>query len=157
VGKNTNLVVLTVEGKEERRLTPPAFASDVAGRNDGRGLFVSGAEKVTDQNTQIWFVPYPDGHTVKLTNDLDGYNSLSVTTDGKSLVASRMRQLATIFVGKTPSVLNDKVKWELEAISSEQTAGTNGLAWTASGKLLELDWSFRLYMRDSDGSRRTRL
>ena len=157
VGKDTQLRVLTVAGKEERRLRAPAFSFDVAWRAEGTGLFVSGSEKVTDQNTQIWFVPYPQGQAVRLSNDLDGYNSVSVTADGNSLVTSRMRQLTTIFVGNSPAVLNGKLQWELEGISSEQTAGANGLAWTPSGKLLELDSSYRLYIRESDGGGRTRL
>jgi serine/threonine protein kinase/Tol biopolymer transport system component len=157
VGKNTELLILGMDGKVERKLTPPAVSSDVAWMPDGSGLLVTGSGSVSDYHFQIWFQPYFEGQPIKLSNDLDGYNSLSVTGDGKTLVASRWRPASTIFTGEVPRVLNDKIKWELGTISSEQTAGFGGLSWTGSGKLLQVDGANRLFLTGSDGSGRTQL
>jgi Tol biopolymer transport system component len=53
--------------------------------------------------------------------------------------------------------LNDKIDWKLRAISSEQTAGENGLSWTSSGKLLQLDGTGRFFISDGQGGERTQL
>jgi eukaryotic-like serine/threonine-protein kinase len=157
VGKNAELLVLKMDGKVERKLAASPMALDVAWMPDGSGLFVTGSNSISDPRLQIWFQPYPEGAPVKVSNDLDGYTSLSVTKDGKSLVTSRWRPASTIYAGDVPGVLNDKIKWNLAPISSEQTAGYGGLSWMASGKLLQIDGASRLSLTAADGSGRTQL
>jgi serine/threonine protein kinase/Tol biopolymer transport system component len=156
-GKHPELVILDQDGKVERKLTELQVVVDVAWLPDGSGLYVEGGTTLTGQATQIWYQPYPDGDRIKVSNDLDGYSSLSVPADGKSIVTSRWRPFAKIYVGSSPSVLNDKVQWDLTPISNEQTAGFSGLSWTSSGKLLQLDSAFQLFETESDGSGRRRL
>jgi hypothetical protein len=60
-------------------------------------------------------------------------------------------------VGEVPHELNDKIDWKLTAISSEQTAGANGLSWTESGKLLQLDGVNRIFITDAQGGERAQL
>ena len=157
VGKNTELLILGMDGKVERKLGPAAVSGDVAWMPDGSGLLVTGSGSVSDYHFQIWFQPYSKGQPIKLSNDLDAYNSLSVTADGKTLVTSRYRPASTIFAGEVPRVLNEKIKWDLGAISIEQTAGFSGLSWTGSGKLLQVDGANRLFLTGSDGGGRTQL
>jgi Tol biopolymer transport system component len=156
-GRSPLLLVLTAEGKEEKKLTPLPVVVDVEWEPEGTGLLVTGTEKLTDSQLQIWYVKYPEGTVAKLSNDLDAYVTVSVTADGKSLVTSRWRTQAAVYVGNSPAVLNDKVKWDVQAISGEQTAIYNELAWTASGKLLGVDAAARLYLMTSDGSGRIQL
>ena len=59
-------------------------------------------------------------------------------------------------MGDWPSVLKDKVKWRLTAISAEQTAG-DWLSWTASGKLVQMTRDARIYISASDGTERVNL
>jgi hypothetical protein len=47
---------------------------------------------------QVWLQPYPKGNLQRLTNDLDGYKSLSLTSDGKVLAAVQAQNLFTIIV-----------------------------------------------------------
>jgi eukaryotic-like serine/threonine-protein kinase len=157
VGKKSELLVLRLDGKVEQKLAPPTWWGDVAWMPDGSGLFLTGTERFGDYHSQIWFQPYPTGTVVRVSSDLDDYNTLSVTEDGKTLVTSRFRAASTIFVGEVPKALNDKIKWELTAISDEQTAGLSGLSWTGSGKLLQVDGGSRLFVSGSDGSERTQL
>jgi serine/threonine protein kinase/Tol biopolymer transport system component len=155
-GKNTELWILGSDGKIERTLQPLQIASDVAWIPDGSGLFLVGWAKTND-SPQIWFQPYPSGPVTKVSNDLDEYSSLSVTADGNVLVTSRYHPDSAIYVGDVPHELNDKVDWKLTMISSEQTAGRNGLSWTWSGKLLQLDGANRLFITDAQGGERTQL
>jgi serine/threonine protein kinase/Tol biopolymer transport system component len=152
----TTILVITPEGKQVKSISLPSVVGIVAWLPDSSGLFLITAEKSTGLRSQIWFQPYPDGEAFKITNDLNRYSSLSVTADGKSFVSSQERQQATIYVGDSPAVLNDKIDWKLTPISNEQATGYS-LSWTAAGKLLQMDSANRPYLSADDGSNRVRL
>jgi eukaryotic-like serine/threonine-protein kinase len=157
VGKKAELLILELDGKVKQKLAPPTFWGDVTWMPDGSGLLLTGTERLEDYHSQIWFQPYPQGTAVRVSNDLDEYDSISVTEDGKTLVTSRYRPASTIYVGEVPRALNDNIKWDLTAISNEQTAGLTGLSWTGAGKLLQVDRGFHLFLTASDGSERAQL
>ena len=157
VGKKAELLILGLDEKVKQKLTPPTLWGDVTWMPDGSGLLLTGPERPGGYRWQIWFQSYPEGAAVRVSNDLDDYSTLSVTADGKTLVTSRFRPASTIFVGEAPKALNDNTKWELTAISNEQTAGLNGLSWTGAGKLLQVDGDNLLFLTASDGSERTQL
>jgi eukaryotic-like serine/threonine-protein kinase len=152
----TTMLVITPEGKLVRSFPLPSVFKAVAWLPDSSGLFFITAEKSTGLRQQIWFQPYPDGDAFKITNDLSQYSSLSVTADGKSFVSTQERQQATIYVGDSPAVLNDKIDWKLTPISNEQATGYS-LSWTAAGKLLQEDSALHPYLTNGDGSNRVRL
>jgi eukaryotic-like serine/threonine-protein kinase len=156
--KNTfaSILVTTPEGRLVKSLPLPMLVSDLAWLPDSSGLLFIGREKSTGFRAQIWFQPYPAGDAFKISNDLSQYGSLSVTADGKSFVTTQGRQAATIYVGDSPAVLNDKIDWKLTPISTEQATGYD-LSWTAAGKLLQSDAAFRIYVTAGDGSSRARL
>ena len=158
VGKNkiTSILVLKPDGQIAKELPLPTLIRSVAWLPDSSGLFFGASEKSGGLRSQIWFQPYPAGEPFKITNDLSDYNSLSVTADGKSFVTTQSHAEATIFVGDSPAVLNDKINWQLKPISTEQATGYE-LSWTAGGKLLQRDSVFRIYTTAADGSNRTRL
>ncbi len=151
-----SILVLTPDGKEVKRFSPPMEVLSVEWMPDGSGLFFIGAERATGLREQVWFQPYPSGEALKVSNDLNTYYSLSITADGRTLVTTQERPQATIYVGDSPAVLNDKVEWKLTPISTEQATGYE-LSWTAAGKLLQKDLGKRAYVTDPDGSNRTRL
>ena len=128
----------------------------VAWMPDSSGLFFVAGEKSTGLRWQIWFQPYPAGAPLKVSNDLNQYSSISVTADGKSFVTTQTRHAATIYVGDSPAVLNDKIDWKLTPISNEQATGY-ALSWTADGRLLQRDLSFHDYVTAANGANRVRL
>ena len=152
----TAIHVFTPDGKIVKDFPLPMLVWAVAWLPDSSGLFFIGAEKSTGLRHQIWFQPYPSGDPFKISNDLSAYSSLSVTADGSSLVTSQQRPAATIYVGDSPAVLNDKIDWKLTPISTEQATGY-GLSWTAAGKLLQRDYAMHIYMTAADGTSRVRL
>jgi len=158
VGRNkiTSILALKPDGQIVKELPLPTLIHSVAWLPDSSGLFFAAAEKSAGLRSQIWFQPYPAGEPFKITNDLSDYYSLSVTADGKSFVTTQSHAEATIFVGDSPAVLNDKINWQLKPISTEQATGYE-LSWTAGGKLLQRDSAFRIYTTAADGSNRTRL
>jgi Tol biopolymer transport system component len=157
-GKNkiTSILVLTSEGKLVKDLPLPMLVWAVAWLPDSSGVFVVGAEKSTGLRRQIWFQPYPAGDAFKISNDLSQYASLSLTADGKSFVTAQELPAATIYVGDSPSMLNDKIEWKLTPVSTEQATGYS-LSWTAAGQLLQRDAAFHIFMTGADGGNRVRL
>ena len=158
LGKNslTSILVLTPEGKTVKSFPMPMLVYSVSWVPDSSGLFFIGAEKSTGLRQQVWFQPYPAGEPFKISNDLSHYQSLSVTGDGKSFVTTQVRQQATIYVGDSPAVMNDKIDWKLAPVSTEQATGYS-LSWTASGKLLQVDSTAHAYVTGGDGSNRSHL
>jgi eukaryotic-like serine/threonine-protein kinase len=154
--KISSILVLTPEGKLVKDLPLPMIVLAVAWLPESSGLFFAAAEKSTGLRTQIWFQPYPAGNPFRISNDLSEYSSLSVTADGKSLATTQKREAATIYVGDSPSLLNDKIDWKLTPVSNEQATGY-GLSWTASGQLLQRDGAFHIFMTGSNGGNRVRL
>ena len=158
LGKNTlaSLLVLTPEGKLVKSFPLPMFVYGLAWLPDSSGLFFIGAEKSTGLRPQIWFQPYPTGEPFRISNDLNEYQSLSVTADGKSFVTTQNRRQATIYAGDSPTVINDKIDWKLAPISTEQATGYS-LSWTAAGKLLQVDSAVHAYLTGGDGTNRVHL
>jgi serine/threonine protein kinase/Tol biopolymer transport system component len=152
----SSILVLTPEGKLTKSFPLPMIVNGLAWMPDSSGLFFIGAEKSTGFRNQIWFQPYPAGEPFKVSNDLSQYNSLSVTADGKSFVTTQQRQQATIYVGDSPAVLNDKVDWKLAPISTEQATGY-ALSWTGAGKLVQMDAANHGFITGGDGSNRVHL
>ncbi len=155
-GSLTAILVLTPQGKLLKTFPLPMVASAVAWLPDASGMFFLAGERSNGVRAQIWFQPYPAGQPFKISNDLNIYDSLSVTADGKSLVTTQERQTAEIYVGDSPAVLNDKINWKLASISSEQATGYF-LSWTASGKLVQADAAAHLFISAADGSGRARV
>ncbi len=148
--------VLSPEGKPVNDIPIDLLVNAIAWLPDSSGYFLVGAEKATATRYQIWFQSYPAGDRFKITNDLNNYESISLTADGKAFVTTQERPSSTIFVGDSPSVLSEKTDWKLTPISTEQAPGLN-LAWLASGKLVQIDQALHLYVTAADGSTRVRL
>ncbi len=152
----TSILVFTPAGKLVKTFPLSGLVSAVAWMPDSSGLLFVAGEKSTGMRWQIWFQPYPAGVPVKVSNDLNQYTSISVTADGKSFVTTQSHHAATIYVGDSPAVLNDKIDWKLAAISNEQATGYS-LSWTADGRLLQRDLSFHIYVTAANGANRVRL
>jgi hypothetical protein len=75
---------------------------------------------------------------------------------GAVATCSQKRPAATIYVGDSPSLLNDKIDWKLTPVSTEQATGY-GLSWTAAGQLLQRDAAFHIFMTGFNGGNRVRL
>jgi len=155
-GSLTAILVLTPQGKLVKEFPLPMVASEVAWLPDSSGMFFLAGERSNGVRAQIWFQPYPAGQPFKISNDLNIYASLSITSDGKSLVSTQERQTAEIYVGDSPAVLNDKINWKLAPISSEQATGYF-LSWTPSGRLVQADAAAHLFITAADGSGRARV
>lgn len=155
-GQITSILVFTPQGQLVKKFPLPTLVTSVAWLPDASGLLLVAAEKGTGLRSQIWFQRYPGGDVMRVSNDLSSYRSLSVAGDGRSFITTEQRPTATIYVGDSPTLLNDKIDWKLTPISTQQATGYD-LSWTATGKLLQRDVAWHSYETNADGSNRVRL
>jgi len=99
--------------------------------------------------TQLWYQAYTGAEPLHITNDLDVYNSVSLSIDETLMISTQERRESTIYVGESPAVLNDKVDWKLRPISSDKVSG-GALSWTAGGKLLQSNFLAQSYVSAAD-------
>ncbi len=103
--------------------------------SNGMGLLVTAA---TTENlllfglNQIWYQPFPQGEPQKVTNDANGYGSMSLTADGKLLATVQRDWSSTVFVALAS---NPDQGTPISAARSEGI----GLEWMPDGRLLLQD------------------
>ena len=118
--------------KKETPLTsfPDKIFLDLAWIPDGHGLLVnyraSGAIK-----QQLGFVSYPEGRFQPLTNDTHGYQTLSLSTDGKSIVSIQGQESDSIFL--QPLAAKGV---PVAASGLPNQAELRGVAWDTHGNLI---------------------
>ncbi len=144
-----------VAGGAERLLLPQKWwdIDAVAWLGDGSGLLLL-AEGEQFAPHQIWHLPLSGGEARRLTNDPDGYTSLSVTADARALVAVQLEEATSIWVSPAAN-LRDATR-----IHHRKADGRWGLAWTADGKILydsKASGRQEVWIMDADGANRRRL
>jgi Tol biopolymer transport system component len=97
---------------------------------DGRGLLATAAEQVANSDQQIWFIPYPQGATRKITNDLSDYHDLSVTADARTIIAIQTERKANIWVAAAHDINRGT------QITFTNYDGAYGLSWTPDDRLV---------------------
>ena len=139
-------------GKKETPLTsfPDKLFLDLAWTPDGHGLLVN-YRAMGAATQQLGFVSYPGGRFQTLTNDTRGYQSLSLSADGKSMVSIQRQQSDS--VSSQPAT----GKGSLTAVSGiPNQSDVRGVGWDAHGNLLITTATIILRM-SSDGTRQTTL
>jgi serine/threonine protein kinase/Tol biopolymer transport system component len=73
------------------------FASSIAWMPDGRGLMLVYTDRSTGfQRSQLGFLSFPEAQFHALTNDTSGYQTLSISADGRSIAAMQRQGSASI-------------------------------------------------------------
>ena len=124
--------------------------SDLTWNPDGRGLFVS-YRSSGSTNQQIGFVSYPAGRFQSLTNDTRGYDTLSISADGKAMVSIQRQETDSVFLQPATG------KGAPTAVSGlPNQAVIQGVDWDAHGDLIVTTTSSIVRM-SPDGSRQATL
>jgi len=92
---------------------------------DGSGL-VAIATVEQEDRSQVWLVPVPKGEPFRVTNDLFDYRSVSLTSDGKSLVTVAGVRTSDVWLapgGEAPRLL-------------ASAKGSHGLAPLSDGRIV---------------------
>ncbi len=98
---------------------------------DGSGVVVSGRDPETDL-AQLWTVSYPGGEARRITNDLNNYQALSLTADGRTVVTTQQIIFSNIWVSSPGDAAN------ITKITTEvgKDEGMSGVAWTPDGRIV---------------------
>ena len=95
---------------------------------DGSGLVMGGFES-TSAKTHLWLVPFPSGEPRQITSDPDNYGGISLTADGKTILAGQFKQDSGVWVdsgdGSPPTPVTLEKHHEFRFIS-----------WTPDDKIL---------------------
>lgn len=131
------------------------YLDDVMWLADQSGLIIRARETQTSP-WQIWHVSYPDGTTTRITNDLNDYDELSLSSDSGSLVTLVARENANIW---TTDFENPRVA---KQVTSGPTAsdGAFGVEFTYDRKLIYTsprDGHVDLWIADQEGSNQQQL
>jgi eukaryotic-like serine/threonine-protein kinase len=133
------------------------YIHGVAWMPDGRSLVISATEKETEQTSQIWQVAWPGGERVRLTSGINGYDDVSLSSDGRTIATIEGERHSNIWIypmnGGAPRQITS---------TARGNPGGGGLAWTPSGRLIfgmqpTADTPNQLFIMDADGSHVTQL
>jgi DNA-binding winged helix-turn-helix (wHTH) protein/Tol biopolymer transport system component len=121
---------------------------------DGSGLFVNAIEKNAWDDRHLWLLEYPGGQIHKITQDLFHYGmfSLSLSNDGAKLLSVSSKKICHIF---TSPANNLSQATKITTNSLGRRDGSEGLAWTADGKIVFstfFDKSQMLWVMEPDGT-----
>ena len=128
------------------------YIGNVSWHSDGSGVvFIAREQRLAP--LQIWQASYPDGEARRLTNDLSSYDyySLSLTADGRALVAVQTDPVSNIWTAA------DGEASRARAVTPRRNVqeGHYGLAWTPDGKLVydsDVKSKASIWIVNADGS-----
>jgi len=126
-----NVFVVDVKNRTAKKLTSQQWNAihTICWLRDGSGVLITAIDPER-KNTQIFYSSYPGGKVEKVTNDLNNYEDLSVTSDGMGAVTVRSEGESDIWVSSNEDLTNAK------QITSNKFDGVTGMAWSPDGKLL---------------------
>jgi len=130
--RETFLVTIAADtGKEMALNQQPWESINILGwLPDSSSLVVTAAEK--NSVSQVWTIAYPTGEARQITNDLNGYESGSLTADGRALITLR-----TDFQSHIWQAAGGKADEARQITSgSSKKDGYMGLAWAPDGRLI---------------------
>jgi serine/threonine protein kinase/Tol biopolymer transport system component len=151
---NGTVVEVPADGGVGRAITSARwnYVARVVWLADGTGLVVDSFANAISSGTQLWFVSYPDGNARRITNDLNGYGtvSLGLTSDANTIVTVQEDFSAPIFtIGQNEDPSRAK------QISNGKYEGIICLANTPDDKVVYCDHSGDandIWIMNGDGS-----
>ncbi|MDQ3253007.1 MAG: DUF5050 domain-containing protein, partial [Acidobacteriota bacterium] len=127
----------------------------VAWLSDGSGLAIVALEEETLlTSTELWHLSYPSGEARRITNDLNRYSDVSLTSDSGALVTVQTNLASSIWVVPRGDASRAR------QITSGTLDGIGGLSWTPDGRIVygsNASAKRDIWMMDVDGSNRRQL
>lgn len=144
----STIYVIDAETGESVKQETPRFVQieQTVWSANGNAIFITGREK--DRFFQLWKMNYPSGELRRITNDLSIYRHISISADGKSLVAEKQSIYSHLWVAGNESL--DGLKQVTSGNLNRD--GNAGIAWTPDGNIVyssrisgDVDiWHYRL-------------
>jgi len=169
---NARIVGVRVEDGSETALSSQKWISTgrIAWLPDGSGLIVPASDKPTSP-LQVWHLSYPSGQVRRITNDLNGYNQVSVTGDSKSLVTVQSDLTSSIWIlpdgdaSRAKQITSGVGKYGAGALDDDPSGFAKvdvggGLCWTPGGMIVYHSFAggkLDIWIMDADGRNQKQL
>ena len=133
-GTHMTVVAYSVADGSEKQITSHKWRGEVrrlSWLKDGSGLALPVLESA--QGAQLWFISQPDGAVRRITNDLNGYGSVSfaVAADSKTIVTVQSNPSYQIWT----TALGEPSQQAVQ-ITHGDNDGMAGLDWTPDGQIV---------------------
>ena len=125
------LVVTNVETGKDEIITTTDFQNveQVVWTRDDQALLASASD---GSNFQIWKIGYPNGNTSQITQDLNDYLGLSITSDGETLLARQRKYFSNIWVNEVGMTSN----FNQITKGTAKNEGLKGLVWVGNKQIV---------------------
>jgi serine/threonine protein kinase/Tol biopolymer transport system component len=159
IGEACRVFTFAVAGGKETDLTPSTpwrFTSRVEWLPDMSGLLVIAGDAAS--GAQVWLLSYPGGETRRITNDLSGYRSISLTTDASKFSTIQTSGLVNIWLASEGDAKR-AVQLPTGNVGFFGSAGSS-VSWTPDGRLVFVSnesGSFDIWLMDANGEDRKQL
>jgi Tol biopolymer transport system component len=142
------VAAIDVESGEMKFITPQRWflLRQTTWLADGSGVLVAAAEKSTSP-FQIWQVAFPSGDVSKVSNDLNYYIGVGLTSNSDTMAVVNTERTANIWIAPVIDLSR----------TTQLTSGTGASqehAWTPDGKLVyasDAGGNFDIYVTGIDG------
>jgi serine/threonine protein kinase/Tol biopolymer transport system component len=154
-GNNIVLWEIDTRNGAEKRVGGRSWRAirDATWLPDGSGILLASQDRTGGQN-QIWSVSYPSGEERRITNDLFDYISVSVSSDGKTILAAQQEVVGNLWVGKSDAPQDAK------QVTTGRWDGIRGVGWTADNRIVygaDHADNWDLYEADASGTNEKQL
>jgi serine/threonine protein kinase len=125
------IILVDVNSRTQTDASPKrwAFMQQLAWAPHSSGIIISGQEQQGGPN-QIWYLHQPGGEVDRITNDLNNYNGVSLSADGRSITTVQSQLTSAVWLAPNTSADN------ATRISSGTNEGGNGLSLMPDGRVL---------------------
>ncbi len=151
----TYLVEVALESGREKQIGTQSwtFMGQLAWIGDGSGLILGASEQEsgTLDAQQLWHVSYPQGEARRVTNELNNYTGVSLTSDSNRLVTVQSETSANVWI--VPS--GDANRATRATTGAGKIDGRDGLATTPEGKIIytsKASGNLDLWTMNGDGT-----
>jgi serine/threonine protein kinase/Tol biopolymer transport system component len=129
-GYHENLIEFAVENGKERLFSQQQWYAvlQVAWLDNKSGLIVNANERPLSP-FQLWRVSYPQREVVRITNDTDRYQGVSLSRNGEAIVSLKSHQVEQIFVAPEGDA-------ERAGAIVRNVGRVYGVDWTNNGKIV---------------------
>ncbi len=156
----TYVVEVALESGREKQIGTQSwmFMGQLAWIGDGRGLILAASEQESGSfdAQQLWYISYPEGEARRVTNDLNNYTGVSLTSDSSRLVTVQSETSASVWI--TPN--GDANRATRTTTGAGKIDGRDGLASTPDGKIVyssKASGNLDLWMMNGDGTNQRQL
>ena len=135
LGGPSRVMAYSVADGTEQQLTTQTwfFAARVQWLPDMTGLLVVAGGGARD--SQQWFISYPEGKARAVTNDLNAYRAIGMTTDGKKFTTVQAEGLVNLYVVPKGGDNSNAVRLPTGNVGFYGTSGNN-VCWLPDGRIV---------------------